>query len=52
MEFMPVSEYGKADPITIGLRDVELDKNYAPVISTNGGLWRYLLGRYHSLYIT
>ncbi len=44
MEFMPVSEYGKADPITIGLRDVELDKNYAPVISTNGGLWRYLLG--------
>jgi hypothetical protein len=44
MEFMPVSEYGKPDPVTIGLRDVELDKNYAPVISTNGGLWRYLLG--------
>ncbi|MBL7698418.1 MAG: GH3 auxin-responsive promoter family protein [Chitinophagaceae bacterium] len=44
MEFMPVSEYGKADPQTIGLRDVELNKNYAPVISTNGGLWRYLLG--------
>lgn len=44
MEFMPVSEYGKPDPQTVGLRDVELDKNYAPVISTNGGLWRYLLG--------
>lgn len=44
MEFMPVSEYGKKDPHTIGLQHVELGKNYAPVISTNGGLWRYLLG--------
>lgn len=44
MEFMPVAEYGKKDPQTIGLREVELGKNYAPVISTNGGLWRYLLG--------
>jgi len=43
-EFMPIEEYGKADPKTIGLNDVELHKNYAPVISTNGGLWRYLLG--------
>lgn len=43
-EFMPIEEYGSADPRTIGLRDVELYKNYAPVISTNGGLWRYLLG--------
>ena len=44
IEFMPVSEYGKSDPQTIGLEDIELEKNYAPVISTNGGLWRYLLG--------
>ncbi|MEO6613080.1 MAG: GH3 auxin-responsive promoter family protein [Chitinophagaceae bacterium] len=43
-EFMPVSEYGKKDPQTVGLQDVELGRNYAPVISTNGGLWRYLLG--------
>ena len=43
-EFMPVSEYGKKDPQTIGLQQVELGKNYAPVISTNGGLWRYLVG--------
>ena len=43
-EFMPVSEYGKKEPETIGLQDVEIGKNYAPVISTNGGLWRYLLG--------
>ena len=44
MEFMPVEEYGKPDPQTVGLRGVELGKNYALVISTNGGLWRYLLG--------
>jgi hypothetical protein len=44
MEFMPVHEYGKANPETIGLRQVELGKNYALVISTNGGLWRYMLG--------
>jgi hypothetical protein len=43
-EFMPVSEYGKKEPKTIGLQEVEINKNYAPVISTNGGLWRYLLG--------
>jgi hypothetical protein len=43
-EFMPSEEYGSKNPQTIGLRDVELGKNYALVISTNGGLWRYLLG--------
>ncbi len=43
-EFMPVSEYGKEFPQTLQLDEVELDKNYAPVITTNGGLWRYLLG--------
>jgi hypothetical protein len=44
MEFMPVEEYGKPNPETIGLSDIELGKNYALVINTNGGLWRYLLG--------
>jgi hypothetical protein len=44
MEFMPVSEYGSASPQTIGLKEVETDTNYALVISTNGGLWRYVLG--------
>ncbi|MBS1948894.1 MAG: GH3 auxin-responsive promoter family protein [Bacteroidetes bacterium] len=44
MEFMPVEEYGKPAPETIGLKDVEVGKNYALVINTNGGLWRYLLG--------
>lgn len=43
-EFMPVEEYGKKDPQTIGLNDVEIGKNYALIISTNGGLWRYLVG--------
>ena len=43
-EFMPVEEYGKENPVTIGLDKVELGKNYAIVISTNGGLWRYLVG--------
>ena len=43
-EFMSADEYGKPNPETIGLRDVEIGKNYAMVISTNGGLWRYLLG--------
>jgi hypothetical protein len=44
MEFMPVYEYGKRNPKTIGLDAVELGKNYALIISTNGGLWRYLVG--------
>jgi hypothetical protein len=44
MEFMPLQEYGKDEPKTIGLSDVELGKNYALVISTNGGLWRYCIG--------
>ncbi len=43
-EFLPVEEYGKSNPQTIGLDEVELNKNYALVISTNGGLWRYLVG--------
>jgi hypothetical protein len=43
-EFLPVEEYGKSNAKTIGLKEVQLHKNYAPVISTNGGLWRYLLG--------
>lgn len=43
-EFLPVEEYGKPNPKTIGLNKVGLHKNYALVISTNGGLWRYLVG--------
>ena len=43
-EFMPLEEYGKEFPRTLGLQDVEIGQNYAIVISTNGGLWRYLIG--------
>jgi hypothetical protein len=43
-EFMPIEEYGKENPQTLQLQDVEMGKNYALIISTNGGLWRYLVG--------
>jgi hypothetical protein len=43
-EFMPVEEYGKEKPLTVGLNQVVTGKNYALIISTTGGLWRYLIG--------
>jgi len=43
-EFMPMEEYGKEDPKTITLKEVELGKNYGLIISTTGGLWRYVVG--------
>jgi len=43
-EFMPIEEYGKKFPQTFGLGKVELHKNYALIISTTGGLWRYIVG--------
>ena len=36
--------FGTADQKAIRLADVELFKNYAVVITTNSGLWRYLIG--------
>lgn len=43
-EFMPIEEYGKDHPKTLSLKEVEIGKQYALVISTNSGLWRYLVG--------
>lgn len=43
-EFMPMEEYGKEQPMTLSLKEVELNKNYALIISTNCGLWRYAVG--------
>ncbi len=43
-EFLPAEEWDKKDGRTVQLNEVELGKNYAPVITTNGGLWRYLIG--------
>ncbi len=43
-EFMPLSEIGSSSPIVLQIEDVELGKDYAVIISTNSGLWRYQLG--------
>jgi len=43
-EFIPMEELEKENPKAVPLHDVELDKNYAMVISTNSGLWRYNIG--------
>lgn len=43
-EFMPMEEWEKENPKTMPLEDVKTGVNYALIISTNGGLWRYLIG--------
>ena len=44
-EFIPMSEFDGLDSKhVIALEDVELGVNYALVISTNAGLWRYVIG--------
>lgn len=43
-EFIPMDEWEKDEPQVISLKEVEVGKNYALVISTNGGLWRYKIG--------
>jgi hypothetical protein len=43
-EFIPMDTFGTTKQTVIRLADVELDKNYAIVITTNSGLWRYLIG--------
>lgn len=43
-EFIPMDQFGSSNPKTLTLGEVEVGKNYALVISTNGGLWRYLIG--------
>lgn len=43
-EFLPMSEWEKEHPQTITLDQVQLNENYAIVITTNAGLWRYKIG--------
>jgi phenylacetate-coenzyme A ligase PaaK-like adenylate-forming protein len=43
-EFIPVSELSKEQPKVYNLTQVELNKDYAMLISTNAGLWRYQVG--------
>lgn len=43
-EFIPVEDLEEEHPRTLSLEDIELYKNYAIIITTNGGLWRYQIG--------
>ncbi|MCD8740628.1 GH3 auxin-responsive promoter family protein [Mucilaginibacter roseus] len=43
-EFLPVEHMHDDDPKTLTLDEVELGKNYALIITTNAGLWRYMIG--------
>ncbi|MER2997421.1 GH3 auxin-responsive promoter family protein [Pontibacter populi] len=43
-EFIPMDQFDEENPKTLTLEQVELGKNYAIVISTNAGLWRYKIG--------
>lgn len=43
-EFVPATEISSPNPTRISLKDVELNVNYAMVVSTNAGLWAYNIG--------
>lgn len=43
-EFLPMEEFGQPHAKAVTLRDVQLNTQYAIVISTNAGLWRYVIG--------
>ncbi len=43
-EFIPMDEFGNEHPTVLPLWGVEKGKNYAVVISTSCGLWRYIIG--------
>lgn len=43
-EFIPLEEVGKPEASRLTLADVELHKDYALVLTTNSGLWGYMIG--------
>ncbi|WP_179349939.1 GH3 auxin-responsive promoter family protein [Winogradskyella pacifica] len=43
-EFIPMTSYGTEEQTVIPLSDVKLNTNYAVIITTNAGLWRYKIG--------
>jgi hypothetical protein len=43
-EFLPLERLHDENPETLTLDEVELNKNYALIITTNAGLWRYMIG--------
>ncbi len=52
-EFIPVTQLQSPNPAAYTIEEVSTNKTYAMIISTNGGLWRYMIGdtiRFTSLY--
>jgi hypothetical protein len=43
-EFIPAEKVNSENPPVYTIAEVEKDVNYAIIISTNGGLWRYMIG--------
>ena len=43
-EFIPLDEFDSPNPTIVPLTGIEVGRNYAIVISTSCGLWRYILG--------
>ena len=43
-EFVPLEEYGKPDAKRLTLKDIDLHKDYALILTTNSGLWAYSIG--------
>jgi hypothetical protein len=43
-EFIPVDEIGKPSPVALTISQTDVNTDYALVISTNSGLWRYMIG--------
>ncbi len=43
-EFIPMNEFGTENPKVLTVDQVEVGVNYALLISTNSGLWRYMIG--------
>ncbi|MDR4891394.1 MULTISPECIES: GH3 auxin-responsive promoter family protein [unclassified Chryseobacterium] len=43
-EFIPLEEYGKPRARRLTLKEIELHKDYALILTTNSGLWAYSIG--------
>ncbi|WP_029297996.1 GH3 auxin-responsive promoter family protein [Chryseobacterium hispalense] len=43
-EFVPLEEYGKPNARRLTLSEIELNKDYALILTTNSGLWAYSIG--------
>jgi hypothetical protein len=43
-EFIPLELYGKPDAPRLTLKEIELNKDYALILTTNSGLWAYSIG--------